>query len=135
MSAGDAAMALALGVTAGVYSGLLGVGGGILMVPGMVLLLSQGQHVAEGTSLLVIVPTAMAGTRAAFRRGLVDRAAAAWIAAGGILGAAGGSVLAVHVIADEKLLRRLFGGVILAVAVRLAVPGRRGVPPVTPPAP
>lgn len=132
MSVGDAFVALAVGLVAGAYSGLLGVGGGIIMVPAMVLLLSQSQHVAEGTSLLVIVPTAIAGTRASLRRGLVRRREALLLAAAGVAGAVGGAVVALEVIADERVLRRVFGGVLLAVAARLVVRPSRAARPAGP---
>lgn len=125
MSAGDALVALGTGLVAGVYAGLLGVGGGIIMVPSMVLLLSQSQHVAEGTSLLVIIPTAVIGTIAFARRGLVDAATVRWLAAGGVGGAVAGAALAIQVVHDERLLRRIFAVFLLLVVARLAIPRRR----------
>lgn len=77
----------AFGVAVGVLSALFGIGGGIVMVPFMVLLLEGSQHLAEGTSLLVIVPTAIAGVIAHSKRGFVDFRVAAWLAAGGVVGA------------------------------------------------
>ncbi|MDQ3963704.1 MAG: sulfite exporter TauE/SafE family protein [Actinomycetota bacterium] len=75
------------GVAVGVLSALFGIGGGLVMVPFMVLLLESSQHLAEGTSLLVIVPTAIAGVIAHTRRGFVDFRAAGWLALGGVIGA------------------------------------------------
>lgn len=88
----DVTLPVAIGVTAfgvavGVLSALFGIGGGLVMVPFMVLLLDGSQHLAEGTSLLVIVPTAIAGVIAHTKRGFVDFRAAAWLAAGGVIGA------------------------------------------------
>lgn len=126
MTLADAIVALATGLVAGTYAGLLGVGGGIVMVPSMALLLAQSQHVAEGTSLVVIIPTAVAGTIAFSRRGLVDFAVARWLALGGVGGAVAGAVLAIQVITDERLLRRIFAVFLLLVVARLALPRRRG---------
>jgi uncharacterized membrane protein YfcA len=60
------AAAIAIGVAAGVLSGLLGIGGGALFVPALVLLLGLGQVEAQATSLLAIVPVALVG---AWRQG------------------------------------------------------------------
>ena len=68
----DVALA-AFGVLAGVASGLLGVGGGTLMVPFLTLAAGYSQHVAEATSLLVILPTAIVGSLALRHRGIGDR--------------------------------------------------------------
>ena len=54
--------AIAIGLCAGIVGGLLGVGGGVLFVPGLVIVLGLGQHQAEATSLLAIVPVAIVGT-------------------------------------------------------------------------
>lgn len=61
MGAGDLAGTLAIGFAAGMLSGMVGVGGGILFVPGLVLFLHEGQLRAESTSLLAIVLVALVG--------------------------------------------------------------------------
>ena len=61
MDAGTIVAALALGFAAGVTSGMLGVGGGVIFVPALVFFLDQGQLDAESTSLLAIVPVAILG--------------------------------------------------------------------------
>ncbi len=63
---------LALGLVTGVLSGLFGIGGGIVVVPVLVAVFGASDLVAKGTSLLVIVPTAITGTIANARRGMVD---------------------------------------------------------------
>jgi uncharacterized protein len=113
---------LAIGVAAGFLAGLLGVGGGILLVPAMVLLLGFDQHVAQGTSLVVIVPAAMIGTWTHYRRGTIRPRDAALVAAGGVIGAVIGSLSALSL--DDELLRRLFAIVLLVVAVRMLLPTR-----------
>ena len=108
---------LAVGVAAGFLAGLLGIGGGIIMVPAMVLLFGFDQHVAQGTSLLVIIPAAAAGSLTHYRRGRLDLRVAAFVAAGGILGAVIGSLSALSL--DDALLQRLFAIVLFAVAIRM----------------
>jgi uncharacterized membrane protein YfcA len=126
MSPAEAIVAIAVGVVAGMYAGLLGVGGGIVMVPAMVLLLDQPQRVAEGTSLLAIVATAISAVRAHRRTGLVRPRWAQLLGIGGAVGAVAGSLVALNVISDEQLLRRIFGVFLLLVAAWVAArPPRR----------
>jgi uncharacterized protein len=129
MTLGTALVAVAVGVASGGVSGLLGVGGGVLMVPAMVLFLGMTQHVAEGTSLLVIIPTALAGAATLWRRGYVMPAMAASIGAGGVLGALAGSRAALAVPAGT--LRVVFAAYLVLVGARMALPSRRGAAPET----
>src|SRR5919205_4396031 len=61
MSAGDVAGAIGVGLAAGMASGMLGIGGGVLFIPGLVLILNLSQLRAESTSLLAIIPVAVVG--------------------------------------------------------------------------
>lgn len=109
-----------IGLAAGFLAGLLGVGGGILMVPAMVLLLGFDQHVAQGTSLLVIIPAATTGSYTHYRNGRLVLRDAAFLAAGGVVGAVIGSVFALSI--EDGLLRRLFAGFLLISGVRILLP-------------
>lgn len=109
-----------VGVAAGFLAGLLGVGGGIVMVPAMVLLFGFDQHVAQGTSLLVILPAALTGSYTHHRNGRLVLRDAALLAAGGIIGAVLGSVFALSL--EDVLLRRLFAGFLLLSALRILIP-------------
>lgn len=109
-----------IGSAAGFMAGLLGIGGGVLIVPAMVLLLGFDQHVAQGTSLLVIIPAAVTGSFAHYRKGRLVLRDAFTLAAGGVIGAVLGSVFALSI--EEELLRRLFAGFIFIVAVRILLP-------------
>jgi uncharacterized protein len=117
VSATTVALAVLLGVLAGVLAGSFGVGGGILFVPTLVAL-GLTQLEAEATSLLAIVPTALAGTWRQRRYGNVDLRAAL------VLGVAsvGGAVVGVRVATtlSEDVLRRLFAVLLLGVAAQLA---------------
>lgn len=86
--------AIAIGLCAGIVGGLLGVGGGVLFVPGLVIVLGLGQHQAEATSLLAIVPVAIVGTIKQDRYGNVRRRDALLMGLLSIVGVAGGVVLA-----------------------------------------
>ncbi len=120
----DTLLALFAGVAVGGLSALFGVGGGVLMVPFMVLVLETSQHVAEGTSLAVIVPTAIAGVVAHRSRGLGSLRTGAWVGIGGIAGAYVGARLALNVQGDT--LRIVFAGLIALIGVRLIAQGLRG---------
>lgn len=111
--------AFGLGAAAGLLSGLLGVGGGIVMVPGLVLLLGFSQHRAHATSLAAIVPIAAAG---ALSFGVGDRVNYALAGLVG-LGAAVAAPLGVRLLSrtPEPILRLAFTGAALAAAVRLLV--------------
>ena len=113
-----------VGLAAGVIAGLLGVGGGTLIVPGLVVFIGLSQIEAEATSLLAIVPTALVGAWRQDRYGNVRRTDAALIGvlsvAGGALGVAAANAL------PERALRLGFAALMLLVAGQLV---RRGLRP------
>ncbi|MBA2632271.1 MAG: sulfite exporter TauE/SafE family protein [Chloroflexi bacterium] len=117
---GEVVPLVLIGLSAGFLAGLLGIGGGVLMVPAMVLLLGFDQHVAQGTSLLVIIPAALTGSFTHHRKGRLVLREAALVAAGGVIGAVLGSVFALSI--DDELLQRLFAGFLLIVAARILLP-------------
>ena len=108
---------VAFGFLAGATAGLLGIGGGIMIIPFLTLVAGASQHQAEATSLLVILPTAIVATVALRRKGIGDAALAlrfgALGAAGGVAGALAALALPAHV------LRLVFALFLAAVAVRL----------------
>jgi uncharacterized membrane protein YfcA len=108
---------LALGLATGILAGLLGVGGGIVMVPAMILLFGITPVVAKGTSLAVIIPTAVMGTWRNRKRSNSDLTAAAVIGAAGIVTAAIGATLADRM--SDTLSNVLFAILLVAVAIRL----------------
>jgi uncharacterized membrane protein YfcA len=110
-------MAFVVGAIAGVLSGLLGIGGGAIMVPAMTLLMGLSQHVAQGTSLLVIIPTAISGSITHFRMGNIRLRTAGWLSLGGALGAVAGAILALA--SPDQLLRLLFGAYLALTGVRM----------------
>jgi uncharacterized membrane protein YfcA len=115
-------LAVFSGFVAGLLSGTLGLGGGILLVPLMVLGFGFAQHLAQGTSLAAIIPTSIVGAITHDREGNVDRRAVLWVTLGGAPGALAGSLAAVHL--PRELLVRLFGVLLLYSAYRIWA-GRR----------
>jgi uncharacterized protein len=108
--------AIAIGVAGGVIAGLLGVGGGVLFVPGLVIFLGLNQHQAEATSLLAIVPVALVGTYTQDRYGNVRRGDALLLGLLSLAGAAGGVALANAL--SGTVLRDSFAVLLLVVAVQ-----------------
>lgn len=118
-------LAVVLGLTAGVFAGLFGVGGGILFVPTLIILFGLSQVEAEATSLLAILPTVAAATWRQEGYGNVRWRAAAVIGTTAIVGVELG-ILAAKAL-PEQTLRRLFGLLVLAVAAHLAWRARRSI--------
>lgn len=112
-----AALAIALGLAAGVLAGLFGVGGGILFVPTLILL-GLGEHEAVGTSLLAILPTVAAGTWRQASYGNVRWRAALVLGLAAAASAWGGAAVADQL--GGETLRRLFAVLLLAVAAQIA---------------
>jgi uncharacterized protein len=108
---------IAFGAAAGVLAGLLGVGGGILLVPFLVLVVGMTQHEAEATSLLVILPTAIAASVALRRRNVGDLPTALAVGLVGAVGAVAGVLLALAL--DADVLRLVFAVLLAFVGVRL----------------
>jgi len=106
-----------IGVAAGVLGGLLGVGGGVLFVPGLVIVVGLTQHEAEATSLLAIVPVALVGALSQNRYGNVRRDDAVLMGVLSIAGVAGGVALANAL--SGAVLRDAFAALILLIATQL----------------
>lgn len=106
-----------IGLAAGVLGGLLGVGGGVLFVPGLVIVIGLTQHEAEATSLLAIVPVAVVGAARQNRYGNVRRDDALLVGVLSIAGVAGGVALANAL--SGTVLRTAFAVLILLIAAQL----------------
>ena len=111
------ALAVLLGLVAGVLAGLFGVGGGILFVPTLTFVLGLEQLHAQATSLLAILPTVVVGTWRQRRYGNVRSRAALVLGVAGVAGVVAGGQLAETL--PEHALRRLFGILMLAVAAQI----------------
>lgn len=113
-----------LGVVTGVISGLIGVGGGIVVVPALMVLFGTSDLVAKGTSLLMMIPTAVSGTIGNLRRGNVDLAAAAVVGVAACTTTALGAWVATLV--DPFVANVLFAAYLVVIAVQLALRALRG---------
>ncbi|PKL35228.1 MAG: permease [Spirochaetae bacterium HGW-Spirochaetae-1] len=107
-----------IGMTAGIVSGLIGIGGGIIITPALILLLGLSQHEAQGTTLALLVPPI--GLLAAweyYKSGYVDIKVALFICIGFIIGGFIGSKIAVGI--DESLMRKIFSLVLIFIGIVL----------------
>lgn len=109
-------ISLMIGVVAGFFAGLAGIGGGVVIVPSTVLLLGLEQHEAQGTSLVAIVFTSVAGTIVNLKNQRVRPRDGLVAGAGGIVGSLVGSRLALAI--DGRTLSLIFGFLVLFVALR-----------------
>lgn len=119
-----------LGLMSGLLAGLFGVGGGIVIVPALVSLFGLDIKQAIGTSLAVILPTAVMGSAAHFRQGNVRLVEACLVAAGAVVSAVVGAALVQRL--PSYGLKRLFAVLLIAVAVKMLVEPPR--PPAQDPA-
>jgi hypothetical protein len=108
---------IAVGVASGVLAGLLGVGGGVLLVPFLVLAVGMTQHEAEATSLLVVLPTAIVASLTLWRKGVGDLPAALGMGVVGAFGAAVGALVALSL--PSGALRIVFAAFLGLVGIRL----------------
>lgn len=107
-----------IGILAGVLSGLVGVGGGIIMVPLLVLFLSLSQHQAQGTSLAVLaVPVTAVAVFNYYKEGQLNLKYAAIIAVFFVVGSIVGSKFALTL--DQKVLKKIFAVVLVIIAGKM----------------
>ncbi|HYU09469.1 MAG TPA: sulfite exporter TauE/SafE family protein [Gemmatimonadales bacterium] len=109
-----------LGLLAGVVSGLFGVGGAVVIIPGLVLITRMPQHTAHGTSLAaLLLPVGLLGVLEYSKRQQVNWAYAAVVAVGLLIGAYFGARFAGTI--PDATLRKAFGGFLLLVSIKLLV--------------
>ncbi len=124
----QASIAIAIGLFSGFQAGIAGVGGGVVIVPATIFFLGFGQHLAQGTSLVAIILTAIAGTivnhknrRVRLKDGLV-------IGLGGVAGSIVGAQVALGI--EGRTLSLVFGVLIMVLAVRTLYQAIRDPQPV-----
>ena len=117
LSVAAAVALVAIGLATGTLAGLLGVGGGVVMIPAMVLLLGEVNVIAKGTSLAVIIPTSLMGTWRNRKSANVDVRAATIVGLSGIASAVAGGSIAAKM--SESLSNGLFATLLVVVAVQM----------------
>ena len=104
-----------LGVVAGMASGLIGIGGGIIVVPCLIYIFGFSQHAAQGTTLAMLIPPiGLLAAWAYYKQGYANIPVAGLICLGFVLGGYFGAKLAIGF--PEVMLRKIFGVCLLAIA-------------------
>lgn len=106
-----------LGLTAGVVNGLLGIGGGTILIPGMVYLLGVRQHQAHATSLLIVLPTSLVSMLVYHRQGNIQIGSLLGLALATSIGAIIGAILMNY--CRPSLLRKGFALFMLVAGLRM----------------
>lgn len=107
---------LILGIAAGILSGLFGIGGGIVLVPSLVVLFGLDILNANATSLAaMLLPVGVLGVWSYYKAGLINVKESLWIALGLFIGSFGGGEIAVHI--SESLLSKLYAAILIYIAV------------------
>jgi uncharacterized membrane protein YfcA len=112
------ALYLLVGLLGGVVSGMLGIGGGIVMVPALAFLFGLSQHQAQGTTLaLMVPPIGLLAAWTYYKAGFVDLKIAAFVCLGFFFGGLIGAKLVVGL--PEPILRKIFGIALLIIAIKI----------------
>ena len=107
-----------LGIAAGVASGMVGIGGGVILVPALVFLFGLTQHQAQGTTLaLMVPPIGIIAAWTYWRQGYVDLRIAALIAAGFLIGSLLGARFSVGL--SNATLQKVFGACLFLLSLKL----------------
>ena len=123
-TAWEVLLLLLVGLAAGLLAGLLGVGGGIIMVPGLVILAGSDADTARGTSLLVVVVTALTATLTNLRSGLVEVRVGLTAGLVGVPAGIAGAALGQWI--PERAALVLFAGLLVVSGVRMLARSRAG---------
>ncbi len=109
---------LVIGLMAGLVSGALGVGGGIIIVPALVLFLGFSQHMAQGTSIaILLLPTGILAVLQYYKNGYVDVKVALILMLLFVVGAYLGSLVSLSL--PDKVLKKVFGIFMLLVSLKM----------------
>lgn len=119
MSAQTIIVLILVGVAAGMLSGLVGVGGGIIIVPALVYLLGFTQKQAQGTSLgILLLPVGIIAAMQYYKQGHINLSYVAVIAVSFVVGSLFGSKIATTNLSDEKL-KRIFAIILMLVSIKM----------------
>ena len=109
---------IVIGILTGTVSGLLGIGGAIILVPALVYLMGFNQHLAQGTSLaMMLPPIGLIAAYNYYKAGYVNIKFALILATAFILGSYFGSKLAISL--PQALLKKIFAFLLIAAAIRM----------------
>lgn len=111
---------LVLGIIAGYFSGLVGIGGGVIIVPALVLLFGFTQYAAQGTTLALLVPPiGILAVWKYYQKGFVDIKTASIICIGFVIGGYIGSITAVNI--PQDTLRKIFAVLLVILGIKMYI--------------
>lgn len=114
---------LGIGLLAGVFSGMFGIGGGLVIVPALIFLLKLKELEAIGTSLAALIPpVGLLGAVEYYRNGLINLRFAALVAAGLFIGAYFGAKIMISL--PPNVIRRVYGTFLMVIAIRMLIMGK-----------
>jgi uncharacterized protein len=111
-------LVIIVGLAAGLLSGLVGVGGGIIIVPALVFILGFSQHEAQGTSLgILLLPAGIFAAINYYKQGYIDMKVVFILFIGFLIGGYLGSKVSLNL--SEAVIKKIFAGVLVAIAVKM----------------
>lgn len=111
-------LCIVIGLVAGTLSGLLGIGGGIIIVPALIYIFGMNQHLAQGTTLaLMVPPIGLLAAWTYYKEGYVDLKIAALICLGFFIGGLIGASLSLEI--SETVLKKCFGFTFMVIAIKM----------------
>lgn len=109
---------LLIGICSGFLSGLIGIGGGVVIVPALIFVMGYSQHQAQGTALaMFLIPIGILGVMNYYKAGQVEVKTALIVCSTFVIGSFLGSKLALTI--DQQTLRRIFGVIVLLISLKL----------------
>ena len=109
-----------LGMIAGYFSGLIGIGGGVIIVPALVILFGFTQHTAQGTTLALLVPPiGILAAYSYYQKGFVDMKTAILICIGFIIGGFIGGKMAIGL--SENVMKTVFAIILILIGIKMLV--------------
>lgn len=122
-----------IGIAAGMLSGLVGIGGGLIIVPALVYFLGMSQHSAQGTSLgLILLPVGILAVLAYYKQGHVDPKIVGLLAIGFVAGSFFGSKISLNL--PQETVKKIFAVLMIIIAVKMIFFDRKAVGKTTTPA-
>jgi uncharacterized membrane protein YfcA len=113
-----------IGMAAGFLGGMVGIGGGVLIVPALVLLLGLSQHKAQGISLaMILFPVGILGVINYYKKGYVDFKYAGLLAVGFLVGSYVGSKFSLSL--PQETVKKVFAVVMILLALKLLFTGKK----------
>lgn len=108
---------LAIGLFAGVLSSMVGIGGGVIIVPALVMTMAMSQKMAQGTSLAMLLPPiGVLGVIQYYKSGYVDFKVAAVLCVAFLVGSYFGGIIATKL--SDNVLKKIFGGFLMLMAIK-----------------